>query len=358
MSSMVGPPAKGEKHIKYTRLNVAPPQANRNEADQPISSKFLQNIQIITRGVAYCLSGHVCTIGAATVVAIFICSRAFLNIRFTTSLEVVAYGTVFPLTFGIQVAFDNRERALDGLACIKSMIASIFFLLKSWEVGKEGKIQRSFAPYFNELVENMQKYCTREQVRHSDGQESADHLVYDTFAKIAAEIELQSSTLGYEPGTKGGQMGKGRAWECLKRMICAWEDVKMARCYISPRGLRCFCFFTIHVAPIVLAPYWLDFCKSEQGAETLDPLYGCYSAYFLGITFSVILITLHRIRDALDSPFTTTDFDQVERGDEGPFYLLIAPDQVAVLEGADDATELFWPQCELSRLLAFVSLDV
>ncbi|EKX48720.1 hypothetical protein GUITHDRAFT_136408 [Guillardia theta CCMP2712] len=312
MSSMVGPSATGEKQIKYTRLNVAPPQANRNEADQPLSSKFLQNIQIITRGVAYCLSGHVCTIGAATVVAIFICSRAFLNIRFTTSLEVVAYGTVFPLTFGIQVAFDNRERALDGLACIKSMIASIFFLLKSWEVGKGGKIQRAFTPYFNELVENMQKYCIREQVRHSDGQESADHLVYDTFAKIAAEIELQSSTLGYESGTKGGQMGKGRAWECLKRMICAWEDVKMARCYISPRGLRCFCFFTIHVAPIVLAPYWLDFCKSEQGAETLDPLYGCYSAYFLGITFSVILITLHRIRDALDSPFTTTDFDQIK----------------------------------------------
>eukprot|EP00961_Rhodomonas_salina_P103984 1399452-Rhodomonas_salina.3 len=32
----------------------------------------------------------------------------------------------------------------------------------------------------------------------------------------------------------------------------------------SPQGLRNFCFFLSHLAPVALAPFWLSFCGLPQ----------------------------------------------------------------------------------------------
>jgi len=265
------------------------------------------DLNLISRGIRYCISMRVASMAIATSFAIFLCSRAVLNIQYSTSLEIVAYGTIFPLTFGIECAFANRERAVQGLAEIKALASTIYMQASAWDRTGKGVFGERVRAILMDMIAHMEIYCRNPlatqvsfPLRRGINRSSADHFVYDTFSKLGNEFELRGPDMGYAPrGQQGGMMGKGRLWESMRRMICAWEDVKTVRFYNSPKVLRRFCFLTIHALPILLAPYWVSFCASDHTSEALDPLYGCFSGYFLGVIFCVVLVTLDRVRLSL-----------------------------------------------------------
>lgn len=266
---------------------------------------LLLDLSLISRGIRYCLSMRVAAMSLATSFAVFLCSRAILNLRYSTSLEIVAYGTIFPLTFGIECAFANRERAVTGLGEIKAMASTIYMHATSWDRSGKGELGERIRAILMDMMEHMEIYCRHPiatqlsfPVRRQVNPHSSDHFVYDAFARLGLEFETRGPDMGYAPkGGQGGMMGKGRLWECMRRLMCAWEEVKTVRYYNSPKVLRRFCFFTIHAIPILLAPYWSSFCEAdrEEKFEVLDPLYGCFSGYFLSVIFCVVLITLDRV---------------------------------------------------------------
>lgn len=98
-----------------------------------------------------------------------------------------------------------------------------------------------------------------------DAADAAADRVWDILAELGTLIEGEDCSVALQTDTtKGGQAGKGRCFECLRKMICAWEQVRVARTYLSPRSLRAFTAMTIHLAPLFLAPYWHSFCGSSR----------------------------------------------------------------------------------------------
>ena len=312
--------SEGTGGVPLADRGAVPARRSAREPLEPtVLAEFILDLNLISRGIRYCLSGRVAAMSLATSFAIFLCSRAVLDIQYSTSLEIVAYGTIFPLTFGIECAFANREKAVQGLAEIKALASTIYMQAASWDRTGSGNFAAKMNMILMDMIKHMEIYCRNPlasqvsfPLRRDVNSGSADHYVYDAFARLAHEIELRGPDMGYEPkGRQGGMMGKGRLWECTRRIMCAWEDVKTVRYYTSPRVLRRFCHCMIHAIPILLAPYWVYFC-AEDHDQTIDPLYGCVSGYFLGIIFCVILITLDRVRDGLDFCFEgSEDLDQI-----------------------------------------------
>ena len=256
-----------DAHLSMDASQLPPQRSTRMPAGPTRLGRLILDLSFVSRGIQYCMSMRVGVMSLATIFAVFLCSRAVLNLQYSTSLEIVAYGTIFPLTFGIECAFANRERAVHGLAEIKALASTIYMQAVSWDRSGAGELGKSIHVILMDLIKHMEIYCRNPiatqvsfPLRRGVNSGSADHFVYDGFAKLGHAVELHGPAMGYAPrGQQGGLMGKGRLWESMRRMIMAWEDVKTVRFYNSPKVLRSFCFFMTHAIPILLAPYWVTF---------------------------------------------------------------------------------------------------
>jgi hypothetical protein len=92
------------------------------------------------------------------------------------------------------------------------------------------------------------------------------------------------------------------------------EGVRETRDNQTPKGLRKFAIFLIVTTPVLLAPFWSNFCKSaSDGRKQVledgtvvggDPhQYGCIAAYFIAVVYVIITFSLLRVQEALEDPF-------------------------------------------------------
>ena len=91
------------------------------------------------------------------------------------------------------------------------------------------------------------------------------------------------------------------------------EGVRETRDNETPKGLRKFAIFLIVTTPIMLAPFWMNFCKSATDkinvsaivtGESNDPhKYGCIASYFIAVIYVLITFSLLRVQEALEDPF-------------------------------------------------------
>jgi hypothetical protein len=90
------------------------------------------------------------------------------------------------------------------------------------------------------------------------------------------------------------------------------EGVRETRDNETPKGLRKFAIFLIVTTPVMLAPFWSNFCKSAsdghkqvlEDGTVVDPhQYGCIAAYFIAVVYVIITFSLLRVQEALEDPF-------------------------------------------------------
>jgi hypothetical protein len=90
------------------------------------------------------------------------------------------------------------------------------------------------------------------------------------------------------------------------------EGVRETRDNETPKGLRKFAIFLIVTTPVMLAPFWSNFCKSAsdghkqvlEDGTVVDPHhYGCIAAYFIAVVYVIITFSLLRVQEALEDPF-------------------------------------------------------
>ena len=280
-----------------------------------------KSMSTIWEGVAFAITWHAVLMITLTAFATLACSKGFLNYSFDTSMAIVAVGTVFPLVFSVQASFQRRERALSALASLKGTIFAVYLMFKTWEKEDTGKPAAEVQQLFRHLIEDMQHY-----LRHSPTAESA-HVVYDGFSALAMKMDEFGLQAGYD---KAGEGGMSRMQHFLRDLMSHFENVRAVRDTETPVGLRLFCFALIHFSPIVLAPYWNQFCKKQHHSE-MPPDYGCESGYFVGAFFVLIIVTLYRVQTELEDPFDgdgrddikwdlwNTQLDQMENfGPDGP----------------------------------------
>ena len=146
--------------IPLVNRSMLPPRRHEIKSEKgPSLGNWLIDLNIIIRGIRYCLSVRVGVMCLATSFAIFLCSKAVLNLKYNTSLEIVTYGTIFPLTFGIQCAFGHREGAIKGLATVKALCAAIYMQANAWDRSGTGVIAEKLRSILMEMTKNMEIYC-------------------------------------------------------------------------------------------------------------------------------------------------------------------------------------------------------
>lgn len=262
-------------------------------------------VMTFARGIEFAITPHTVFMLVLTILATLICAKGILDFSFDTSMSIVAVGTVFPLVFSVQASFQRRERALSELASLKSTIFSIYLMFKTWDKTLDGKPAGEVQELFNKLIEDIIGYLR--SVPHAESVASA-HVVYDGFSTLAAKMNEFGPVAGY---AKPGEGGMSRLQQYLRDVMNHFENVRAVRDTETPVGLRLFCFALIHFSPILLAPYWNNFCKAQNATE-LPANYGCESGYFVGCFFVLINITLYRVQTELEDPFDGNGRDDIK----------------------------------------------
>lgn len=212
-----------------------------------------------------------------------------------------------------QAAFIRREKVLEDLAALKGSAISLHMMFRCWELEATGKYAARFVGVLEKLLNDIEWYLRTERRNVRTGNE-----VFDSFGRLADLIADFAPAAGF---LKGGEGGMNRMSQYLRTMMQNFECVRAVRDSQTPVGLRLFCFALIHMAPIILSPYWNHFCdKMVAGhAQTvwgekieLKGQYGCQASYFMAIAYVLIVITLYRVQVELEDPFDGKGDDDIK----------------------------------------------
>ena len=248
------------------------------------------HLQTLVDGVRFASTWHTLFMVFLSCLATFLCTKGMLDFSFDTSMSIVAVGTIFPLVFSVQASFQRREKALAALSSLKGAIFAVYLMFKTWEKEGTGRWALEVEEIFHKLLDDIEYY-----LRHPNRPEECGNVIYDGFATLARKMNDFGPAAGF---TKGGEAGMGRMAAYLQEIMRSFEGVRAIRDTETPVGLRLLCFALIHIAPVLLAPYWVHFC-SKQRHSTLAP-YGCEASYFVAVTFVLIVMTLHRVQVELE----------------------------------------------------------
>ncbi|GLC48050.1 hypothetical protein PLESTB_000709100 [Pleodorina starrii] len=82
---------------------------------------FLVNIRTLAMAAFACMM-------------VYLCQTERFNLRFRMEFNIISIGTVFPLVFSIQQAFNRREEALRDLSVLKGVLMGLYFCHRDWDV--------------------------------------------------------------------------------------------------------------------------------------------------------------------------------------------------------------------------------
>eukprot|EP00961_Rhodomonas_salina_P025309 341201-Rhodomonas_salina.6 len=111
------------------------------QPDETLWDAIKKNSEKFIEGLAFSVGFHrvrTWFMILATAIATFCCSEFMFNLQFNTSLSIVAVGTVFPVVFSINAAYQNREKALRHLDEIKSGLIYTYFIFGQWDAHHAG----------------------------------------------------------------------------------------------------------------------------------------------------------------------------------------------------------------------------
>lgn len=283
--------------------------------------RFTAHMSLVYRGLRYGLTWHAALMVSVTCFCTFLCSKGMFDIKFNTSMQILAAGTVFPLVFSVQAGFSRRDAALSAMAKMKGAMFTVYLMFKTWEKGADGKwaweegARARWAAkvdkLYEKLLDDIECYLRGSRA----APEESGNVVYDGLATLCNLMQEFAPHSGH---TKhGGQLGMGRMSAYHRDIVASFEQVRAILDTQMPVGLRLFCFALIHVSPIVLAPYWNRFCNAKlthdhytspaSMAPSSNPQYGCAAGYFIATTYVLILVTLYRVQKQLENPFEGGD---------------------------------------------------
>jgi len=85
----------------------------------------------------------------------------------------------------------------------------------------------------------------------------------------------------------------------------------------TPHGMRFFCSVMVNCSPVLLAPYWRNFCADDDakylaGASQVDP--GCQAGYFNAVLYVLVLSTLYAVTGHIEDLWDGEGYDDVWYG--------------------------------------------
>ncbi|WP_409432852.1 hypothetical protein ACJ3XI_11680 [Litorimonas sp. RW-G-Af-16] len=207
-------------------------------------------------------------------------------------MALIGTAVIFPIVFSINSAYQRREEALGHYAHMKANLRSIYFILRTWKVGKE-----------NEAPEVLQKnisaplFAVRQVITEPiDDLRKNEPEIYLSFANLAAVIEERAEL----SKVTGAQESVCRTY--LNNVMEHFEELKHIFQYRTPRALQAFSDVFITVLPILYAPVFAAIALSIDNY---------YLAFLVPALFAFVLSSLDNIQADLEDPFDGIGVDDI-----------------------------------------------
>jgi hypothetical protein len=130
--------------------------------------------------------------------------------------------------------------------------------------------------------------------------------------------EVLCDAAGY---SKGGEGGISRVTQFTRFLLLQLEQLKIMRLYAGvPHGLRVFVAFMCATTPVLLAPYFRNFCAAADatagrvGIKRLTDWSGadpCVPGYFAAAMYCVVVCTLYAVLTEIEDLYDGNGLDDI-----------------------------------------------
>jgi len=243
---------------------------------------------------------HVLAVALLALAATWACLR--LDVRADLPSELIAIAVVFPTAFGIAAAHRRREQALEALANLRGVLASIYYAHRDWSAPTDqpsakraGALVRRFGAALARALRSppLDRAAARAEVARG-------------FSDMSASIEALKTL-----GVSGSETS--RAQQFLNHGVREFERLRAIADYRTADSLRAYSKVFLNVLPVLFAPYY-----AHVAAEAGHALFG----YGVALAFALVLVGLDNVQDGLENPFDGLGVDDVRLDAAGDLAFL------------------------------------
>lgn len=246
--------------------------------------KTLRNFSTIVDHQTYIIT-------ALAVAATWACDH--FNLRADLPSGLIGVAIVFPIVFSTNVAYRRREEALRYFASLKAHAMALYYAHRDWPQAAHSHPEHP-ARAKALLLELFNKVAAF--FKSVPGHKDHDiKLVYDVFSKYSDSIEqLRAAQV---PANE-----ISRANQYVRSMMIEFERMRNIQHYRTPLSLRAYSAVFLNLFPILYAPYFAHLLSKYQA----------FAGYGVAILYSVVLVSLDNIQEALENPFDAVGLDDIE----------------------------------------------
>lgn len=221
--------------------------------------------------------------------------------------------------YAIGQSFTRREKAVDILAQMKTAALSLWLLHRDQDQqavdgqprpGVGGLLSKNVALVLQDLMCSVRSYLTTEQ-GDSPGKETPVTQVYLNRILVShSTLSVLNEKLVFKGNQANG--GIGRVDEYRRALMLGFEQLRALRQYqSSPVRMQRFCVIMVHLAPMILAPFWRHYCHDYNKNLGISPQKVCIPAYLSCSIFVSVLCTLLRVAVDIADPWDGVGQDDI-----------------------------------------------
>lgn len=238
------------------------------------------------RSFGHILDRHTLAVTVLAVLSTWLCLRFGVVADLPSVLIGVA--VIFPIVFSINAAYKRREDALSHLASAKGHAVAIAWAHRDW-VGGDAELAGRGKERIAALFEAMREYFVTE------GGREALVRVYRRLSDLSRSHEALRAA-----GVPANEVS--RANQYLRAIVIDFERMRNILEYRTPMALRAYSRVFLNAFPVLFGPYFASIAIESSPAV----------GYLVAVVFSLVLVSLDNIQDALENPYDTVGEDDVD----------------------------------------------
>jgi hypothetical protein len=241
------------------------------------------------KSFGHILDRHTLAVSVLAVLSTWLC----LRFGVVADLPSVLIGTavIFPIVFSINAAYKRREDALGHLASAKGHAVAIAWAHRDWS-GGDAALAGQGRERIAALFDAVRDYFLAPE--ESRGKEALAR-VYGRLSELSRSHEALRAA-----GVPANEVS--RANQYLRAIVIDFERMRNILEYRTPVALRAYSRVFLNAFPILFGP---NFARIALDSS---PTVG----YLVAVVFSLVLVSLDNIQDALENPYDTVGEDDID----------------------------------------------
>lgn len=236
---------------------------------------------------------------ALALASTWVCLRFGFRAELPSALIGIAI--IFPIVFSINAAYKRREEALKYLADAKGHAVAIAWAHRDWS-GGDTEAARRGAERVEALFDALKEFF------HAGTGGDRDRLseVYRRFSELSASHEALRAG-----GVTAGEVS--RANQYLRAVMIDFERMRNILEFRTPTALRAYSRVFLNSFPVLYGPYFASLATDSTPAI----------GYLVAVIYSLVLVSLDNIQEALENPYGTVDEDDLAVDLAGEMHRLL-----------------------------------